>query len=49
MENDRLYISEKFITARVLRHWNRLCGEVVDGASLEVFKDRLDRVLSNLV
>jgi len=32
-----------------VRHWNRLRREVVDAPSLEVFKARLDRALSNLV
>ncbi|GAB0177707.1 hypothetical protein GRJ2_000236000 [Grus japonensis] len=39
----------KFITMRVVRHWNRLLGEVVDAPSLEVSKARLDGALSNLV
>jgi len=34
---------------RVVKHWNRLPGEVVDAPSLAVFKARLDRPLSNLV
>ena len=34
---------------RVVRHWNRLFGEAVHAPSLEVFKARLDRALSNLV
>ncbi|KFO62532.1 hypothetical protein N302_07230, partial [Corvus brachyrhynchos] len=45
----RLDIGKKFFTVRVLRHWNRLLREVVDAPSLEVFKARLDRALSNLV
>lgn len=32
-----------------VRHWNRLTREVVDIPSLETFKVRLDRVLSNLI
>jgi len=34
---------------RVVKHWNRLPREVVDAPSLEPFKARLDRALSNLV
>ena len=36
---------------RVVRHWNRLPGEVVDAdaPSLEAFEARLDGALSNLV
>ncbi|KFQ38649.1 hypothetical protein N332_14343, partial [Mesitornis unicolor] len=45
----RLDIRKKFFTVRVVRHWNRLSREVVDAPSLEVFKARLDRALSNLV
>ncbi|KFW73074.1 hypothetical protein AS28_03574, partial [Pygoscelis adeliae] len=45
----RLDIRNKFFTMRVVRHWNRLLREAVDVPSLEVFKARLDEVLSNLV
>ncbi|KFW63007.1 hypothetical protein AS28_00381, partial [Pygoscelis adeliae] len=45
----RLDIRKKLFTMRVVRHWNRLPGEVVDAPSLEVFKARLDGALSNLV
>jgi len=34
---------------RVVRHWHRLPREAVAAPSLEVFKARLDRPLSNLV
>jgi len=34
---------------RVVKQWNRLPSEVVDAPSLEVFKARLDGVLSNRV
>ena len=44
----RLEIRRKLFTQRVVRHWNRLTGEVVDAPSLEVFKTRLDESLSNL-
>ena len=43
-----LDIRKKFFILRVVRHWNRL-PRVVDVPSLEVFKARLDRGLSNLV
>ncbi|KFZ64042.1 hypothetical protein N338_05023, partial [Podiceps cristatus] len=45
----RLDIRKKFFTTRVVKHWNRLPREAVDAPSLEVFKARLDRALSNLV
>ncbi|KFV44670.1 hypothetical protein N341_01682, partial [Tyto alba] len=45
----RLVIRKKLFTVRVVRHWNRLCREVVDVPSLETFKIRLDRALSNLI
>ena len=45
----RLDIRKKFFTVRVVRHWHRLPTEVVDAPSLEVFKTRLDRAVSNLV
>ena len=34
---------------RVVRHWNRLPRAVVHVPSLEVFKDRLHRVVRKLV
>ncbi|KFP18711.1 hypothetical protein Z169_12866, partial [Egretta garzetta] len=40
---------KKFFTMRVIKHWNRLPGEVVEAPSLETFKARLDGALSNLI
>ena len=34
---------------RVVKHWRRLPGEVVDAPSLETFKARLEGALSNLI
>jgi len=44
----RLDIRTKF-TLWVVRHWHRLPREVVASPSLEVFQERLDGALSNLV
>ncbi|KFV15281.1 hypothetical protein N340_02121, partial [Tauraco erythrolophus] len=44
----RLDIRKKFFTQRVVRHWDRLPREVVDGPSLGVVKG-LDEALGNLV
>jgi len=45
----RLDIKKTFFTMRVERHWNKLPREIVDAPSLEVFKVKLDRTLSNPV
>ncbi|KFQ91447.1 hypothetical protein Y956_15125, partial [Nipponia nippon] len=45
----RLDIRKKFFTMRVVRYWNKLPREAMDAPSLEVFKARLDGILSKLV
>ena len=44
-----MYIRKRSFTVRVVRHWNRLLGDVVDFPSLEAFKVRLDKALGNLM
>jgi len=44
-----LNMRKNFFPLRVMEHWNRLPREVVDSSSLEVFKTRLDKVLSSLL
>ena len=39
----------KFFPERLVRHWNRLPKEVVDAASLEAFKARLELAQGILV
>ena len=45
----RLDTRKKFVTMRVVKHWNRLPREVVNATSLETFKVMLDGTLSNLI
>ena len=45
----RLGIRRKFLTQRVVRHWNGLPKQVVDAPSLEACKARLDVALGSLV
>ncbi|KFW93106.1 hypothetical protein N336_05459, partial [Phalacrocorax carbo] len=39
----------KFFTVRAVNHWNNLPREVVDLATLDTFRSRLDRLLGHLV
>ena len=43
------FVRKKFLTMKVMRHWNRLLSEVVDAPSLKAFKARLDGALSSVV
>ena len=44
-----LYIREKSITGRVVRHWNRMPRDVMELLSLETFEVRLDGALSTFI
>ncbi|KGL72324.1 hypothetical protein N309_06575, partial [Tinamus guttatus] len=45
----RLGIRKNFYTGRVVKHWNRLPGELVESLSLTVFKTHVDGVLRDIV
>ena len=48
-ERYRLDMRKKFFTIRAVKPWHRLPRDVVDFLSLETFKVRQDRDLSNLI
>jgi len=45
----RLDMRKKFFIIKVVKHWNMLPRDVVGTPSLEIFKFRMDWILSNLI
>lgn len=43
------YIRKNVFSKRKARHWNRLSREVVESASLEIFKNHVDVVVRDLL
>lgn len=44
----KLDIIKNFFTEKVVKHWNRLLGEVVECPSLQVFKRCMDMALRDM-
>jgi len=45
----RLNMRKNFFPLRLMEPWNRLCREVVESRSLEIFETHLDAVLCSLL
>jgi len=45
----RLGITKNFFTKMIIKHWNRLPGEVVESPAPGIFKRPVDMVLRSMV